>query len=222
MERHDAEENLRVIRSLMEKATIYRAISAPTALVGGLLATTAGALMFWPFRQAASDHRVFFAVWMVVLGITGVANVYFVRKDAKRRGERFISPGMKMALLALFPSHLTAAFATIIAFGLAEGKFTWVEAWMYRVLPGIWCILYGFGMLATAHFAPRSIWKLGWCFLLFGLLFLTWTLLSQPLFFGAEGGRNAHGLMGLTFGLFHVIYATCTWPRAKATEGAKG
>ena len=36
-ERTRAEEHLRVIRSLMERATIYRAISAPTALVGGLL-----------------------------------------------------------------------------------------------------------------------------------------------------------------------------------------
>ena len=35
--RPKAEEDLRVIRSLMERATVYRAISAPTALVAGLL-----------------------------------------------------------------------------------------------------------------------------------------------------------------------------------------
>ncbi len=32
----EAEEHLRVIRSLMERGTIYRAISAPVALAGGL------------------------------------------------------------------------------------------------------------------------------------------------------------------------------------------
>ena len=37
-ERQRAEEHLRVIRTLMERATIYRAISAPTALAGGLIA----------------------------------------------------------------------------------------------------------------------------------------------------------------------------------------
>ena len=37
-ERHRAEEHLRVIRTLMERATIYRAISASTALIGGLIA----------------------------------------------------------------------------------------------------------------------------------------------------------------------------------------
>ena len=36
-ERSKAEEDLRVIRSLMERATVYRAISAPAALVAGLL-----------------------------------------------------------------------------------------------------------------------------------------------------------------------------------------
>ena len=41
IDRSNAEEDLRIIRTLMERATIYRAISAPTALVGGLLAILA-------------------------------------------------------------------------------------------------------------------------------------------------------------------------------------
>ena len=46
-ERHRAEEHLRIIRTLMERATIYRAISAPTlnvdwdALLRDLESTTA-------------------------------------------------------------------------------------------------------------------------------------------------------------------------------------
>jgi hypothetical protein len=40
-------ENLRIIRSLMEKAHIYRAVSAPAALTGGLLALAASA---WPLH----------------------------------------------------------------------------------------------------------------------------------------------------------------------------
>ena len=34
----EAEEHLRVIRTLMERATVYRAISAPTAFFGGSIA----------------------------------------------------------------------------------------------------------------------------------------------------------------------------------------
>jgi hypothetical protein len=36
-DRARAEEDLRVIRTFMERATTYRAISAPTAMVGGIL-----------------------------------------------------------------------------------------------------------------------------------------------------------------------------------------
>ena len=46
-ERLAAEEHLRVIRSLMERATVYRAISAPTALVGGFR---------WPLQRVASQY----------------------------------------------------------------------------------------------------------------------------------------------------------------------
>ena len=40
-----AEAHLRVIRSLMERATVYRAISTPTALVGCVLALGAATLL---------------------------------------------------------------------------------------------------------------------------------------------------------------------------------
>ena len=46
-DRESAEENLRVIRSLMERVTTYRAISAPSALVAGLLSTVAAGAVYY-------------------------------------------------------------------------------------------------------------------------------------------------------------------------------
>src|SRR5258707_391098 len=48
MNRSAAEENLRVIRELMERATIYRAVSAPGALFCGLSALLVSALALIP------------------------------------------------------------------------------------------------------------------------------------------------------------------------------
>ena len=45
-DRARAEEDLRVIRSLMERATIYRAISAPTAFVAGVLSILSAGLIY--------------------------------------------------------------------------------------------------------------------------------------------------------------------------------
>jgi hypothetical protein len=216
MQRHEAEEHLRVIRSLMEKSTIYRAISAPTALVGGASASLVGLLFLTVFKAHAGDPFIFFGAWAAVLAVTGVANTWFVRQDAIRRGDRFISPGMKMALWALAPSHLTAAFATVLAAVLTRN---FAVQNVYQVLPALWSVLYGLGLLATAHFAPHSLRKLGWCFLLFGLAATGWWFTPAEFHFGLEGGQMSHAVMAFSFGLFHLIYAACTWPRATAENG---
>ncbi len=61
----EAEEHLRVIRSLMEKATIYRAVSAPTALAAGMAAliVAASPVRHW-FDQG--DFRVSFHIRWVL------------------------------------------------------------------------------------------------------------------------------------------------------------
>lgn len=209
MQRQEAEEHLRVIRSLMEKATVYRAISAPTALVAGVLALVAA---YWGYRvelqnfefrtedSRLSDHA-FPLIWLGALALVGAANGWFLFQDARRRGEKFISNGMKMALISLIPSHLTAAVLSV-AFQSAPS-----------VLALIWIVFHGIGLLATSHFSPRSMPLLGWGFLVSGLGIIVAhnvTPSSVP---------SPHHLMAFTFGGFHLIYAACTWPRKSATHG---
>ena len=71
--RSEAEEHLRIIRSLMEKATIYRALSAPAALVGGL-ASLAGAGFILAFEHhdggTAIPSATFMEIWTVVFTVT--------------------------------------------------------------------------------------------------------------------------------------------------------
>lgn len=50
MNRSAAEEHLRVIRELMERATVYRAVSAPAALFCGLIALSVSGLALIPGR----------------------------------------------------------------------------------------------------------------------------------------------------------------------------
>ena len=72
-ERSKAEEDLRVIRSLMERATVYRAISAPAALVAGFLSILAAAAIYLN-DQASRIGRTrpaFAAIWLVVLVLRG-------------------------------------------------------------------------------------------------------------------------------------------------------
>ncbi len=224
-ERAAAEEHLRVIRSLMERSTIYRAISAEAAAVGGVLAIIASfAFGNWlPWRADAVSSASglgagkFLAVWIATLIFAAGANLLFVYRASTRRNEPFVSSGMKLAILALLPGFLVAAWLT---FHIFFGDET-------ACVP-VWITCYGLALLATKSFAPSSLVRLGWAFLLAGLLSLDVVTFTFAESFSklptgveiARVSRNhldiANGLMAVTFGLFHLIYAACTWPRGAA------
>jgi hypothetical protein len=65
---------------------------------------------------------------------------------------------------------------------------------------------------------------LGWAFLIAGALAVVGLLdqlIGSRALFGSELPEFIDGpciLMGVTFGLFHLVYAACTWPRGKSVE----
>jgi hypothetical protein len=210
--RSTAEEHLRVIRSLMERATIYRAISAPTALVGGCAGILAAAIFHFQYQNnVKANSHLFLACWLSALGLAAMGNVYFLHADARRRGEKFVSAGMRAALQALWPSYLVAAVITILSWDFPAS------------LPIPWMLLYGLGLLATQHFAPRSIALLGWAFLDAGLL----AMIGRQSLSATSGIYRTllpmgNVAMGLTFGGFHLVYAFCAWPRGSRMPRERG
>ncbi len=209
-ERARAEEDLRVIRTLMERATTYRAISAPTAMVGGVLSILSSAFIYLsdssqgPLARAIRP-REFAVIWLDVLVLTAIANIFFVWREAKSSGRDFISSGMKLALRAIAPNLIVPALFTL--WFLKVGFLGAVEL----ELVAIWVVFYGLALLSTALFAPRSLAVLGWAFLLTGV--------GVPVAADAVEGLSGdvpNLVMGFTFGLYHVIYAACTWTRQRA------
>ena len=193
----EAEEHLRVIRSLMEKATIYRAVSAPTALAGGVAAL----LVSPPWVQELFGRTFgldpvdsFRARWFLALLFTMGVNTLLILREARRRGEPLISPGMRAAMVALLPPMLCGAVFFIIMGPMHT--------------PVYLSVFYGLALLATGHFAPRSIVWLGWGFLLAGLLGYLLVVNGR---FSAICTPDL--FMVLTFGGFHLVYAAGTWPR---------
>jgi hypothetical protein len=210
--RSEAEDHLRVIRSLMEKATIYRALSAPAALVGGVLSLAASAFLMWQEQHNGPNEitsTYFGSVWAIVFCITATVSLLLIWRDARRRGEPFVSIGFRSAIKAMLPSMLFAGLIT-----LAHA----VRNTIHYSVPW-WITFYGLALLAMGHFAPRSIAVLGWAFLIAGALCVGGMLdfwIGSRYYFGGDAPEFINGpcvLMGLTFGLFHLVYAACTWPR---------
>jgi hypothetical protein len=211
-----AEEDLRVIRSLMERATIYRAISAPTALVAGSLSAFAAGAIFLNNETSLNfgfqiASRQFAFVWLFVLSISVVANAFFIRREALRTGRPFISPAMKLALRAIAPCLLIPLAVTLWFF--QTGYLGNQELFLVIV----WTAFYGLALLSTNLFAPRSLAVLGWAFLL--------TSVAIPVLDRAIETDFAADIpdlaMGIAFGLYHLIYAGCTWSGKGALASEK-
>ena len=211
-ERLDAEEHLRVIRSLMERATVYRAISAPTAVLGGLLSLVTSTLLYLGNARGSSSlftltypgaSRRFLMIWSIVLLATLLANTFFIWRKSRREGGPFMTSGLRVAIYSAVPILIVT---TVLAFLFWRNDET-SEA--VPVLVTVWITCYGLALLSTANFAPRSLRFLGWAFLLSGAACI---LLTGPLF-NADPARNAALAMGLTFGLYHLVYGVWIWPR---------
>jgi hypothetical protein len=209
-------EHLRVIRSLMEKAHIYRAVSAPAALLGGVLALGA---TLWPVVHAAQTHgdaafsnTTFLIIWHGILAACTVLNVVLLAREAKRRDQAFVSEGMKMALRAVSPPLIVGGV-------LAGGLVIWLQNLTLAAL--IWVLCYGLALLATASFSPKSLTRLGWAFVIAGLvLFLVWAANGEVRDLRSDLGP-ASLVMALTFGLLHVVYAIAVFvSRPKGEEAA--
>ena len=206
-----AEQHLRTIRRLMERATIYRAISAPTALVGGLLSLAASAIWLAFPSQDSHPRFSFLMLWILVLLLTAATNTFFIVHGAKKRNEPVFSASMKTAFVALAPPFLTASVLTLLFSVAASDPLN--EA----TLSITWAICYGLGLLATSHFAPRSLTLLGWAFLVSGFLAIVAVrFANNPEIWNLIDSHTVL-FMAVTFGLFHLIYAACAWPRASAS-----
>ena len=210
-------ENLRIIRSLMERAHIYRSVSAPAALVGGVMAILAAG---WPVfhalqnnGDAAMSDFAFLAVWLVILAIASAVNLFLLAREASDRQQPFISEGMRMAVRAIAPPMIVGG-----AVGL--GLIVYLGSLTLATL--IWALCYGLALLAAKNFSPRSLSRLGWAFVITGLLlFFAWASNKDIRLLQSDVGP-ASLVMGLTFGLLHLLYAIAVfWGRTPGEVESK-
>ena len=188
---------LNLIREMMEKATVYRALSAPAAIFGGLLAVLLGLYFLFQDKNGEFvDGAHYFWTWVVALIIADSFNALLLFKRAKREGSKFISSGVKLTILRTAPAAIAGA---IISFEAAKNDI--------ELCTLVWILCYGAALLAMGEVAPRSLKRLGWSFIVFGtVFFLIWmkfkAALSPVLGIGYLGSASI--MMIATFGILHI------------------
>lgn len=190
-------EHLRIIRTLMERAHIYRAVSAPAALFGGIFALPISVLGFYQ-SDGHSAAAKFLYVWLLLLACSTTLNFFLLVRESKAQNQPFITDGLRMALRAVIPP-LTVGGILGICLITFKGEITLAAL--------VWILCYGLALLSTSSFAPKSVIRLGCAFLIGGLvLSLLWFM--NPGFIEARGSISVASLfLGLTFGVFHVLYS---------------
>ena len=188
---------LKLIREMMEKATVYRALSAPAAIFGGFLAVLLGLYFLLQDKNGEFvDGAHYFWTWVVALIIADSFNALLLFKRAKREGSKFISSGVKLTIFRTAPAAIAGA---IISFEAAKNDI--------ELCTLVWILCYGAALLAMGEVAPRSLKRLGWSFIVFGtVFFLIWmkfkAALSPVLGIGYLGSASI--MMIATFGILHI------------------
>jgi hypothetical protein len=171
-------EDLRFIRETMENAASFTAVPGWGGVAMGVTALLAAG---FASRQAP-------AAWLAVWG--GAAVLAFVLgalgilwKARKFQTPVLSQPGRKF-VLSLSPPILAGAILTVVVYRMGA----------FSLLPGIWLLLYGAGVVTGGAFSVKVVPVMGLCFMLTGVL----ALFCPP----AWGNL----LMASGFGGLHIIF----------------
>jgi hypothetical protein len=172
-----AMENLRFIRETMERAGSFTAVSGWGQVVIGVT----GLLAAW-LASMQTSPELWLATWTlaaVVSVATGVLTTAMKARSA--RMPLLTGPGRKFAL-SLAPPLLAGAVLTGVLFHAGD----------VTVLPGMWLLLFGVGILTAGAFSVPVVPVMGILFMLLGSVALV-----SPASWG-------DAFMGLGFGGLNV------------------
>ena len=174
-----AEDNLRFIRSAMERAERVSAVSGAGAMAMGVIALVAmavGATSTELFRQLS--------VWVITAFVAGSVGALACAYKARRNDMQFSADPGRRFLLCLIPALLVGVVLTAALLPGAQAG----------LLPGLWMMLYGAGVLAAGTYAAPPVMHMGGSFLVAGVF--TYALPVEW----------ANVLLGLTFGGLHLFF----------------
>jgi hypothetical protein len=174
-----AMDNLRFIRETMERAGSFTAVSGWGTVVIGV----AGFLAAW-LASKQNTPEMWLATWSAAAVVAIAVGVLTTAMKARSARMPLLSgPGRKFTL-SLVPPLVAGAVMTAVLF----------QAGSVAVIPGVWLLLFGVGIVTAGAFSVPVVPVMG-------LLFMT--LGSAALFSPAAWGD---AFLAAGFGGLHVIF----------------
>jgi hypothetical protein len=190
-----AEENLKTIRTLMERSALYRRALAPIMIFVGVIGI-AGGILGRCLQIDSTRGFVFF--WSGVAAVALAGAFLLVRRQALKDSEPFWSPPTRRVTQAMTPTFYVGALASAVM------VFSGDTSSPKMIFIIVWCWAFGCGIHAAGFFMPRGIRWFGWIFIVFGGLLLLAAL--NPKMASLFMLNAPHWLMGAIFGGLHLAY----------------
>jgi hypothetical protein len=176
-----AMDNLRYIRRTLERAGEFTAVPG----IGGMLMGSTALVAAWIAGPRTSSLR-WLAVWLIEAVVALLIGIAAAAHKSKRvRSPLLSGPGRKF-VAGFAPAMLAGAVLTFVLFrqGVPE------------VLPGVWLLLYGTGVVSGGANSVRVVPAMGALFMLAGAAALLLPVASGDL------------LLAAGFGGLHIVFGT--------------
>ena len=176
-----AMDNLQFIRETMAAAATFTAVSGWGTVCIGVTAFVATALS----AMTDSVTRWVF-IWLCEAALSVAISIYAMVRKARAAGVPLWSEPARKIVFSFAPPLAVGALLTLVCY----------ERGLFALLPGIWMLLYGVGVMAAGTFSVRIVPVMGISFMLVGAF-----TLFAPL-------PWARGLMAFAFGGLHLLFGT--------------
>ncbi|HEV7991936.1 MAG TPA: hypothetical protein VGP25_08935 [Gemmatimonadaceae bacterium] len=152
-----AMDNLRFIRETMEAAATFTAVSGWGTVVIGVTAIGAAAL-----AATTRDTTRWILIWLCEATLSVAISVYTMALKARAAKLPLWSEPARKILFSFAPPMMGGALLTLVLF----------ERGLVPLLPGVWMLLYGIGVVAAGTFSVRIVPVMGVAFMLVGTIAL--------------------------------------------------
>jgi hypothetical protein len=172
-------DNLRYIRSAMERAGSFTAVPGVGGIVLGCTALAVAGL-----ARRIGNPDVWLAAWLAEAVLACLIGVAAAARKSRRAGTPLLSgPGRKF-LVGFAPPLLAGAVLTLVLYRAGDPS----------LLPGVWLLLYGTGVLCGGAASVKVVPMMGVCFMAAGV---------AALLCPAVWGNN---FLAAGFGGFHIAF----------------
>lgn len=182
---HDrAMDNLRYIRETMERSASFTHVSGMGGVVMGIVALAAAFV-----ARAASTQAGWLATWIGAAAVSLAVAVLSMARKSRAEGVSLLTGPARKFAWSVTPSLAAGAVLTLVLARAGE----------VALLPGVWLLLYGTGVVTGGSHSVRPVPLLGMALMAAGAL----ALVSPPSWGDAY--------MAAGFGGLHIVFGIVIW-----------